>query len=247
LLGADRDQAAPGAPSSLSRLVLPPHAPGLRIGLFGGSFNPPHAAHRAASLYAMKRLGLDRIWWLVTPGNPLKDTTALPPLDQRLAAASALARHPRIDVTGLEAVIKTRYTYDTVAYLTARCPSVRFVWVMGADNLKQFHHWQRWQGIAALVPIAVVDREPGSLRAAASVAALALAPARISDAVAKSLPERSPPAWVYLHGLKSPISSTALRNQKSGGGRLNLFTTPDYPNGAWAVAQGLATAKGKEP
>jgi nicotinate-nucleotide adenylyltransferase len=238
LSGADGDRAAPGALASSSRLVLPPHAPGLRIGLFGGSFNPPHAAHRAVSLYAVKRLGLDRIWWLVTPGNPLKDTSALPPLEQRLAAARALAKHPRIDVTGLEAVIKTRYTYDTVAYLTARCPNVRFVWVMGADNLKQFHHWQRWRGIAELVPIAVIDREPAGLRAAASPAAQSLAAVRISDAVAKSLPERSPPAWVYLHGLKSPISSTALRNQKSGGGSLNPFTTPDYLNGPWAAAQG---------
>jgi nicotinate-nucleotide adenylyltransferase len=220
LSGADPDRSAPGAPPAASRLVLPPHAPGLRIGLFGGSFNPPHAAHRAASLYALKRLGLDRIWWLVTPGNPLKDTSGLPPLEERLAAALALSKHPRIDVTGLEAVIKTRYTHDTVAYLTARCPNVRFVWVMGADNLKQFHHWQRWRGIAALVPIAVIDREPGGLRAAASPAAQALASVRIPDAAAKSLPERRPPAWVYLYGLKSPISSTALRSQKSGPGEV---------------------------
>jgi nicotinate-nucleotide adenylyltransferase len=218
LSGADGDRAALGAHPPASRLVLPPHAPGLRIGLFGGSFNPPHAAHRAASLYAMKRLGLDRIWWLVTPGNPLKDTSALPPLEERLAAALAVSKHPRIDVTGLEAVIKTRYTYDTVAFLTARCPNVRFVWIMGADNLKQFHHWQRWRGIAALLPIAVIDREPAGLRAAASLAAQALASARISDAVAKSLPERRPPAWIYLYGLKSPISSTALRSQKNGAG-----------------------------
>jgi nicotinate-nucleotide adenylyltransferase len=216
LSGASRDRSPPGAPPVSSRLVLPPHAPGLRIGLFGGSFNPPHAAHRAASLYALKRLGLDRIWWLVTPGNPLKDTTALPPLEDRLAAALAVSKHPRIDVTGLEAVIKTRYTYDTVAYLTARCPNVRFVWVMGADNLKQFHHWQRWQGIAALVPIAVIDREPAGLRAAASPAAQALAPARLPETLANTLPERTLPAWVYLHGLKSPISSTALRGRKSG-------------------------------
>ena len=109
---------------------------------------------------------------------------------------------------------------------------------MGADNLQQFHHWQRWQGIAQLVPIAVIDREPAGLRAAASPAAHWLAPTRIADAVANSLPERRPPAWIYLHGLKSPISSTALRNQKSGGGRLNPFTTPDYLNGPWAAAQG---------
>ena len=213
--GADGDRAALCAHPPATRLVLPPHAPGLRIGLFGGSFNPPHAAHRAASLYAMKRLGLDRIWWLVTPGNPLKDTSALPPLAERLAAALAVSKHPRIDVTGLEAVIKTRYTYDTVAFLTARCPNVRFVWIMGADNLKQFHHWQRWRGIAALLPIAVIDREPAGLRAAASPAAQSLAAARISDAAARSLRNARPPAWIYLYGLKSPISSTALCEAKN--------------------------------
>jgi nicotinate-nucleotide adenylyltransferase len=187
----------------------------MRIGLFGGSFNPPHAAHRAASLFAMKRLGLDRVWWLVTPGNPLKDTRALPPLEERLETARLLAHHPRIDVTGLEAVIKTRYTYDTVAYLTAHCAGVRFVWVMGADNLKQFHRWQDWRKIAALVPIAVVDRAPASLRAMSSPSAKALAGFRIPEAAARILPYRKPPVWVYLHGLKSPLSSTALRSQKT--------------------------------
>ena len=94
----------------------------MRIGLFGGSFDPPHAAHRAASLIAMKRLDLERVWWLVTPGNPLKDTRGLAPLEERIAAARALAHHPRIDVTGLEADIGARYTYDTMRYLFARCP-----------------------------------------------------------------------------------------------------------------------------
>ena len=197
------------------RLTIPSHAPGMRIGLFGGSFNPPHAAHRAASLYAVKRLRLDRIWWLVTPGNPLKDTSALPPLAARLAAAGAMARDPRIDVTGLEAVIKTRYTYDTVAYLTRHCPAVRFVWVMGADNLKQFHRWQDWRKIAALVPIAVVDRASICLRTMASPAARTLAFARVPEMAAPGLADRRPPAWIFLHGLKSPLSSTALRSQKS--------------------------------
>jgi nicotinate-nucleotide adenylyltransferase len=194
-----------------SRLVLPPHARGMRIGLFGGTFDPVHAAHRAACLLAMKRAGLDRVWWLVTPGNPLKDTSGLAPLAERVAAAHALARHPRIDVTDLEAKLGTRYTYETVAYLIHRCPEVRFVWIMGADNLRSFHRWQRWRDIAALVPVAVIDRLGPSLYASAGVAGQALAYARIPEWAARTLPERTPPAWIYLHGLKSPLSSTALR------------------------------------
>jgi nicotinate-nucleotide adenylyltransferase len=181
----------------------------MRIGLFGGTFDPAHAAHRAACLLALRRLGLDRV--LVTPGNPLKDTRGLAPLEQRLTTARALAHHPRIDVTGLEAELGTSYTYETIAYLVRRCPGVHFVWIMGADNLRSFHRWQRWRDIAALVPIAVVDRLGPSLYASASAAGQALAHARLHESTAKTLPERKPPAWIYLHGLKSPLSSTALR------------------------------------
>jgi nicotinate-nucleotide adenylyltransferase len=191
--------------------VLPPHAPGMRIGLFGGTFDPPHWAHLAASLLALKRLKLDSVWWLVTPGNPLKNTMGLAPLQQRIAAARGLTHHPRIHVTGIEAVIKRKYTYDTLRWLLARCPGVRFVWIMGADNLRSFHRWQKWRGIAKLVPFVVVDRLGPSLYASASPAGQALARARIVEPGAVSLPGRKPPAWAYLHGLKSPLSSTALR------------------------------------
>ena len=193
------------------RIVLPPNAPGMRIGLFGGTFDPAHAAHRAACLLALHRLNLDRVWWLVTPGNPLKDTKGLAPLAERLAAARALAHHPRIDVTDLEAALGTPYTYETVSYLRRRCPGVHFVWIMGADNLRSFHRWQRWRGIAQLVPIAVVDRLGPSLYATGSAAAHALAGFRLPEAAARKLADHKPPAWIYLHGLKSPLSSTALR------------------------------------
>jgi nicotinate-nucleotide adenylyltransferase len=162
----------------------------------------------------MKRLGLDRVWWLITPGNPLKDTRHLDSLEHRVKAVRALTRHPRIDVSTVEAHIGTRYTHDTIAYLRAHCPEVRFVWIMGADNLRSFHRWQRWRAIADMVPIAVVDRLGPSLYAGASVAGQALQRARIPEQDAASLPYRDPPAWVFLHGLKSPLSSTALRARR---------------------------------
>jgi nicotinate-nucleotide adenylyltransferase len=209
-----RDPARPGdrrdGPGAAS-FRIPTHGRGMRIGLFGGTFDPPHGAHRAASLIALKRLGLDRVWWLVTPGNPLKDSRGLAPIEERIAAARALARHPRIAVTGLEAQIGAHYTYDTIRHLRARCPGVRFVWIMGADNLRSFHRWQKWRDIAAMVPIAVIDRLGPSLYATAGLAGQALARYRVAQSQARSLADHCPPAWIYLHGLKSPLSSTALR------------------------------------
>jgi len=184
----------------------------MRIGLFGGTFDPPHAAHLAASLLAMKRLQLDRMWWLVTPGNPLKDTRGLRPLEQRMTDAKKLAGHPRIDVTGLEAVINTRYTYDTLEYLVRRCVGVHFVWVMGADNLRSFYRWQNWRRIASEVPIAVIDRPPQSFRALAAPAAQALARYRLPENQAGRLADQPAPAWVFLTGMKLSLSSTGLRN-----------------------------------
>jgi nicotinate-nucleotide adenylyltransferase len=204
-------RTATALPIGRGRLVLPVHASGMRIGLFGGTFDPPHAAHRAACLLAMHRLGLDRVWWLVTPGNPLKDTLGLAPLGERVAAARSLASHPRIDVTDVEADLGNNYTYATISYLVRRCRQVHFVWIMGADNLRHFHRWQRWRDIASLVPIAVVDRLGPSLYSAAGVGGQALGFARLPESAARALPGKAPPAWVYLHGLKSPLSSTALR------------------------------------
>jgi nicotinate-nucleotide adenylyltransferase len=191
---------------------IPPFSHGMRIGLLGGSFNPPHAAHRAISLYALKRLRLDRVWWLVTPGNPLKGSGGLRELDQRANAAREIAHDPRIDVSCLEAVIGTRYTVDTIAYLRRRCSGAHFVWIMGADNLAQFHHWKDWRRIASQIPIAVIDRPPQSFRALAAPAAQALARYRLPEQDAASLAVRPAPAWVFLSGLKSNLSSTGLRH-----------------------------------
>jgi nicotinate-nucleotide adenylyltransferase len=191
----------------------------MRVGLLGGSFNPPHEAHRAISLFALKRLQLDRVWWLLSPGNPLKQHHGLPTLAARAKAASEVAADPRIDISCLEAVIGTRYTVDTISYLRRRVSGVKFVWIMGADNLAQFHRWKDWRRIADEVPLAVIDRPPQSFRALAAPAAQALARYRLPENEAACLPDRRAPAWVFLTGMKLNLSSTALRN----------------PDGSWKV------------
>ena len=206
------DQRSVSRSSAHQAHAIPFHSPGMRIGLLGGSFNPPHAAHRAISLYALKRLQLDRVWWLVTPGNPLKDNCGLHGLAERVAAAREMADDPRIDVSCLESVIGTRYTADTINYLRKRASRLRFVWIMGADNLAQFHRWQNWRRIAAQVPIAVIDRPPQSFRALNAPAAQALGRYRIPERDARRLAGSPPPAWVFLTGLKLTLSSTGLRN-----------------------------------
>ncbi len=196
-------------------LALPPHAKGSRIGLFGGSFNPPHEAHRAASLLALKKLELDRVWWLVSPGNPLKDTSALPTLETRIEAARNVAADPRIVVTGIEATAGTRYTDDTISYLRRHCPGVHFVWLMGADNLAQFHRWRNWRTVAHSLPFAVIDRPAASLKALGAPAAVALSRFRRPEHKAATLAGARPPAWTFLHGVKSPVSSTLLREKRA--------------------------------
>lgn len=208
---------------------LPPHAPGMRIGLFGGTFNPPHAGHLLVSRIAFARLKLDRIWWIVTPGNPLKENSGLPPLDLRMQAARRLADHPRIDITGFEAEIGTRYTYDTIEYLTRRCPGVHFVWMMGADNLAQFHRWQRWREIANLTPIAVIDRPGSTLKAAHSRAGHFLSRYRYSENEGPLLAAGPKPGFIFLHGPRSDLSSTELR--RAGAGVPTIVPDSVHPQG----------------
>ncbi|KMO40132.1 nicotinate-nucleotide adenylyltransferase [Methylobacterium tarhaniae] len=192
-------------------LRLPPLAPGLRVGLYGGSFNPAHAGHRHVSRLALRRLALDRMWWLVSPGNPLKDRSHLPDAASRAAGARAVAQDPRIAVTDFEAALGVRYTVETLSWLTDRHPEIRFVWIMGADSLATFHRWRGWREIAARMPFAVIDRPGYTLRAMASPAARALAASRIDEAAAPTLADRKPPAWLFLHGPRNSLSSTALR------------------------------------
>ena len=190
---------------------LPRCARGQTIGLLGGSFNPPHAGHRLVTLTALKRLGLDRIWWIVTPGNPLKDTRDLPAQQDRMMAARRLMPESAVAITGFESAIGTRYTLDSLRYLKRRCRGVRFIWIMGADNLLQFHRWQGWREIAKLMPIVVVDRPGATLKATASLAAHAMAGQRLPEHDLAILPYRRAPAWGYLHGPRSALASSWLR------------------------------------
>ncbi|WP_421762099.1 nicotinate-nucleotide adenylyltransferase [Devosia sp.] len=190
---------------------IPPHAPGLRIGLFGGSFNPAHEGHRLVALQCLTRLQLDAVWLLVSPGNPLKSHSELAPLETRVNTTRALMDHPRIAVTGLEAQHNYHFTIDTLEWLKASCPGTRFVWIMGADNLLQFDRWERWQDIVNLMPLAVYARPGSTLRATSSKAAVALKLNRIPERDAETLADRDPPAWVYLHGITSQQSSSAIR------------------------------------
>jgi nicotinate-nucleotide adenylyltransferase len=191
--------------------------PKRRIGLLGGSFNPAHEGHVHVSVEALKRLGLDEVWWLVAPQNPLKSVAGMAPLSARLAAAKAFVRHPQIRVLGIEAELGTRYTADTIAALQALYPRQHFVWLMGADNLAQIRHWRRWRSIFARLPIAVFARPTYCRRALAELAAKRFARARIAPP-AHRLVRLKPPAWVFLSVKLDPSSATAIRSH--GGAQL---------------------------
>ncbi len=204
------------APSPAALVHLPPFWPGMRIGLFGGSFDPAHDGHLRVSLEALKRLHLDQVWWLVSPQNPLKANAPSNDLARRIAAASAVARHPRIRVTGIEAELGTTYSAETLARLLPRLGGVLPVWMMGADNLASFHRWRDWQSIAATLPIAVFNRPGTALRALSAPAAQALARFRIDPADASILAATPAPAWVFLPSPHIDMSSTALRQRRTG-------------------------------
>lgn len=194
-----------------SYLSMPHVEKGMQVGLFGGSFNPPHAGHWLVAEIALRRLDLDRLWWMVTPGNPLKSGRELAPLAERLRLAEAISTNPRIQVTAFEAAHRLRYTADTLALVKARNPGVDFVWIMGADNLRDFHRWQRWRQIAMTFPIAVVDRPGATLSFLSSVLAKTFDYARVDEADASRLAGMKAPAWTFIHGPRSSLSSTLLR------------------------------------
>jgi nicotinate-nucleotide adenylyltransferase len=193
--------------------ALPPFGRGQRIGLYGGSFNPAHDGHRHVSVAALRLLGLDAVWWLVTPANPLKDGRELAPLAERARFAARVAAHPRIAVSCAERAFGTRFTADFVRILRQRAPDVRFIFLMGSDNLATFHRWERWQEIVQSVPLAVFNR-PGSLAAPLSApAAQAIARSRVDASDAPFLAELAPPAWAFLVAPRTALSSTALRRK----------------------------------
>ncbi len=192
----------------------PPAQAGMRIGLLGGSFNPPHAAHRLISLNALKRLQLHQVWWMVTPGNPLKEHSGLAPLGERIRLCREVSSHPRISVTAFEAGIGTAYTAKALRFLRRRFPAVRFVWLMGADNLASFHRWNEWRSIFRLMSIAAEDRPGWRHRALAAPAAACFGRFLIPENAAPALACLPPPAWVYLSGPLSQLSSTALRARR---------------------------------
>ncbi|RDD61114.1 nicotinate-nucleotide adenylyltransferase [Ferruginivarius sediminum] len=189
---------------------LPP--PRYRVGLLGGSFNPAHGGHRFVSLQARRRLALDEVWWLVSPQNPLKPTRGMATLADRLASArEVISGHPGLRATTVEAALGTRYTADTLHALRFRFAKVRFVWLMGADNLWQIDHWDRWTEIFHTVPVAVFDRPSYSLSVTVSKAAQRFRRARVPERGAPELAELTAPAWTFVHQPHDPRSATAIR------------------------------------
>lgn len=183
---------------------------GLQVGLLGGSFDPAHAGHVHITREALKRFGLDRVWWLVSPGNPLK-TEGPAPMADRLAAARALMRDPRVVVTDIEADLGTRFTAATLTALTAAYPGVRFTWLMGADNLAQFHRWDRWRWIMETVPVGVIARPGARKKALNAKAAQVYAGHRLQAGDAHGLGRATAPAWAFVNVPLRAESSSAIR------------------------------------
>ena len=183
---------------------------GQRVGLLGGSFDPPHLGHVHVTLWALKALGLDRVWWLVSPGNPLKRRGPAG-IARRVEAARRLMRHPRVEVTDIERRLGSPYTADTLRRLSASYPGVRFVWLMGADNLAGFHRWEEWEWIARHFSIAAFARPGEQLRAGLSPMARRFAHRRLPASAARLLGRGDEARWALLTGPMSPASSTAIR------------------------------------
>ncbi len=198
---------------------------GQTIGLLGGSFDPPHQGHVHITQQALRRFGLDRVWWLVSPGNPLKRRGPAP-MARRMAASRAIMDHPRVTVTGIEADLGTRASADTIAALRQAYPGVRFVWLMGADNLASVHLWQDWRDIFQAVPIGVLARPGDRISARMSPAARLFRQSRLDGQASQLLARATAPAWCFVNVPMSAQSSTALRR-----------------SGAWSAAESVTDGK----
>ncbi|WP_347508451.1 nicotinate-nucleotide adenylyltransferase [Phaeobacter sp. CAU 1743] len=184
--------------------------PSMRVGLLGGSFDPPHRGHVEISLAALRRFDLDRMLWLVSPGNPLK-SRAPATLERRVAAARKMMQHPRIEISDIEARLGTRYTAETLRHLRARYPGVRFVWLMGADNLTHFHRWKDWREILETVPVGVLARPGDRISARLSPAAKIYGQYRLKSSQSHLLAGAETPAWCFLNVPMIDTSSTEIR------------------------------------
>ncbi len=184
--------------------------PGQCVGLLGGSFDPPHAGHVHITLAALKRFRLDQVWWLLSPGNPLK-TAGPAPIERRMVAARRLMDHPRVVISDFEARIGTRHTAQTLQALMVRQPGVRFVWLMGADNLATLHHWQNWQWIMENVPVGVMARPGDRISARTSPAANRYERWRLRGRASAVLARQSTPAWCFINLPMVDQSSSRIR------------------------------------
>ncbi|WP_341760701.1 nicotinate-nucleotide adenylyltransferase [Candidatus Endowatersipora endosymbiont of Watersipora subatra] len=194
---------------------MPMVSPSQRVGLFGGSFNPPHEGHLHVARQGLRRLKLDQVWWIVTPGNPLKDRIKLAPLWERLDACLALVHDPAMKITAFETMLSIHYTAETLRTTKKRYPNVHFVWIMGADNLTLFHRWERWRDIIYMIPIAIVDRPGSSLSLHSTQAISVLSKDRLKESESTILAQKKPPAWTLLYGPRKILSSTSLRKDES--------------------------------
>ncbi len=183
---------------------------GQSIGLLGGSFDPAHEGHAHITRAALVRFGLDRVWWLVSPGNPLKSHGPAP-LSDRMDAARQVMQHPKVTVTDIEARLGTRYTAETLAFLRGTYPGVRFVWLMGADNLAQFHRWQDWQDIIETTPLGILARPGQRISARMSPAARVYRDWRLPGRASRLLGQAQAPAWCFINLPMTDASSTAIR------------------------------------